>query len=78
MQTTSLPLGEAYDYTSEKFQKAFTFLRTANLAALPVGNVAIDGEEVYANVPPEDAHAPRRQTEPGGCPVKKIVVRVRI
>ena len=32
----------------------------------------------FAIVPPEDAHAPRRQTAPGGCPVKKIVVKVKV
>lgn len=152
MLTTSLPLAGAYDYTAEKFQKAFAFLRTADLATLPVGNHPIDGDTVYANVqeyttlpdgeapfeshrnyfdlqyvvsgeerfgyvsrdlctpsmdydaerdlifyqepeqsgfvvlkagdfaivPPEDAHAPRRQAASGGCPVKKIVVKVKV
>lgn len=152
MLTTSLPLAGAYDYTAEKFQKAFAFLRTADLAALPVGNHPIDGGTVYANVqeyttlpdgeapfeshrdyfdlqyvvsgeerfgyvsrdlctpsteydagrdlifyqepeqsgfvvlkagdfaivPPEDAHAPRRRTSSGGCPVKKIVVKIKV
>ena len=50
MLTTNILLAEKYDYLSEKFKKAFTFLRDTDLAALPVGNVPIDGNEVYANV----------------------------
>lgn len=50
MLTTNIELAEKYDYLSEKFKKAFTFLRETDLTALPVGNVSIDGEEVYANV----------------------------
>lgn len=50
MLTTNIVLSEKYDYLNEKFKKAFTFLRETNLAELPVGNVPIDGEEIYANV----------------------------
>ena len=50
MLTTNIKLADKYDYLSEKFQKAFEFLRTADLAALPVGKVSIDGEEVFANI----------------------------
>ena len=50
MLTTNLSLAEKYDYLSDKFKKAFTFLRETDLSALPVGNIAIDGEDVYANV----------------------------
>lgn len=50
MLTTNISLAEKYDYLSDKFKKAFQFLRETNLAELPVGNVPIDGEEVYANV----------------------------
>lgn len=32
----------------------------------------------FAIVPPEDAHAPRRQTAAGPCAVKKIVVKVKV
>lgn len=32
----------------------------------------------FAIVPPEDAHAPRRQTAAGACAVKKIVVKVKV
>ena len=147
MLTTNLKLAEKYNYLDPKFKKAFEFLRTADLAALPLGNTPIDGDEVFANVqayttlpdadapfeshekyfdlqfvvsgeerfgyaprdlckpamaydadrdlvfyeepaesgciilkagdfaivPPEDAHAPRRQTAAGACAVKKIV-----
>ena len=50
MLTTNILLAEKYDYLSEKFKKAFTFLRDTDLAALPVGNVPIDWNEVYAHV----------------------------
>ena len=152
MLTTNLDLAEKYDYLGEKFKKAFAFLKNTDLAALPVGNVPIDGDDIYANVqsyvtmapeecafeshrayfdiqyvvegeevfgyepvanlkpateydtekdlifyeepsesgkillkqgdfaigPPEDGHAPRRMSEKGACPVKKIVVKVRV
>lgn len=32
----------------------------------------------FAIVPPEDAHAPRRQTGNGACAVRKIVVKVKV
>lgn len=130
MLTTNLKLAEKYNYLDPKFKKAFEFLRTADLAALPLGNTPIDGDEKYfdlqfvvsgeerfgyaprdlckpamaydadrdlvfyeepaesgciilkagdfAIVPPEDAHAPRRQTAAGACAVKKIVVKVKV
>lgn len=152
MLTANITLAEKYDYLSDRFRKAFAFLRETDLAALPVGNVPIDGDDIYANVqsyttmaaadcpfeshrvyfdiqymvegeevfgyepaanltpsmeydperdllfyqepeesgavvlkkgdfaivPPEDAHAPRRMTANGACPVKKIVVKVKV
>ncbi len=50
MLTTNLTLAEKYDYLSEKFRRAFAFLRETDLEALPLGNVPVDGEEIYANV----------------------------
>lgn len=50
MLTTNVKLAEKYDYLSDKFNKAFAFLRETNLSELPVGNIPIDGEEVYVNV----------------------------
>ena len=50
MLTTNISLAEKYDYLDEKFQKAFAFLRTVDLAALPLGNTPIDGDDVFANV----------------------------
>lgn len=50
MLTTNLALAEKYDYLSEKFKKAFAFLRESDLASLPPGNVPIEGDEIYANV----------------------------
>lgn len=152
MLTTNITLAEKYDYLSDKFKKAFTFLRETDLASLPIGRTEIDGDEVYASVqsyttmtveecafeshlkyfdvqyvvegeecfgyepvknltpsmdydaerdlifynepddagsvilkagdfaivPPEDGHAPRRMTKNGPCPVKKIVVKVKL
>lgn len=152
MLTTNITLAEKYDYLSDKFKKAFTFLRETDLASLPLGRTEIDGDEVYASVqsyttmtveecafeshleyfdvqyvvegeecfgyepvknltpsmdydaerdlifynepddagsvilkagdfaivPPEDGHAPRRMTKNGPCPVKKIVVKVKL
>ena len=152
MLTTNLKLAEKYNYLDPKFKKAFAFLRTADLEALPVGVTPIDGEDVFANVqayttlpdaeapfeshekyfdlqfvvsgeecfgyaprerckpampydadrdlvfyeepkesgyiilkagdfaivPPEDAHAPRRQTAAGSCAVKKLVIKVKV
>ena len=50
MLTTTLKLADKYDYLSEKFAKAYHFLRTEDLEALPVGITQIDGNEVFANV----------------------------
>lgn len=50
MLTTGLKLADRYDYLSERFKKAYGFLRTADLAALPAGITEIDGKEVFANV----------------------------
>lgn len=46
MLTTNLSLAEKYDYLSDKFKKAFTFLRETDLAALPTGNIPIEGEDI--------------------------------
>lgn len=50
MLTTNLKLAEKYDYLNESFRKVFAFLRETDLSALPVGNVPIDGDRIYANV----------------------------
>ena len=50
MLTTNIALAEKYDYLSDKFKKAFTFLRETDLASLPIGRTEIDGDEVYASV----------------------------
>ncbi len=50
MLTTNLKLADKYNYLSEKFTKAYHFLRTEDLEALPVGITEIDGNEVFANV----------------------------
>ena len=46
MLTTNITLAEKYDYLSDKFKKAFTFLRETDLASLPIGRTEIDGDEV--------------------------------
>lgn len=40
----------AHDYRSERFRKAYDFLRRTDLASLPLGRIDIDGDEVFANV----------------------------
>lgn len=50
MLTTDLRLADKYDYLSEKFIKAYQFLRTEDLEALPIGITEIDGKEIFANV----------------------------
>ena len=40
----------AHDYCAERFRKAYAFLQRDDLAALPVGRIDIDGDEVFANV----------------------------
>ena len=44
MLTTNITLAEKYDYLSDKFKKAFTFLRETDLASLPIGRTEIDGD----------------------------------
>lgn len=50
MLTTNLGLADQYDYLSEKFKKAYHFLRTEDLNALPLGVTEIEGKEIFANV----------------------------
>lgn len=50
MLTTNLKLADKYNYLSEKFIKAYQFLRTEELDALPVGITEIEGKEIFANV----------------------------
>ena len=49
MLTTSIGLIQKYDYLEEKFKKGYEFLRNADLKALPLGRVDIDGDEVFAS-----------------------------
>lgn len=50
MLTASLKVADKYDYLEEKFKKGYEFLRSADLKALPLGRVDIDGDELYASV----------------------------
>lgn len=50
MFTTNINLSDKYDYLSEKFKKAFLFLKETDLKTLPIGTVPIIGEEVFANI----------------------------
>lgn len=50
MLTANLKLADKYDYLSEKFIKAYQFLRTQELDALPTGIIEIEGDVIYANV----------------------------
>lgn len=50
MLTTHITLAEKYDYLTEKFRKAYAFLRRSDLADLPAGTTPIDGDEIFANI----------------------------
>lgn len=50
MLTTNITLADKYDYLSEKFQKAYHFLKTEDLNALPIGVIEIDGRDLFASV----------------------------
>ncbi|MDO5388179.1 MAG: YhcH/YjgK/YiaL family protein [Clostridia bacterium] len=50
MLTTSLKLADKYNYLEDKFQRAFEFLRTADLKSLPLGRTDIDGDNIFASV----------------------------
>lgn len=50
MFTTNLKLADKYDYLSEKFAKAYEFLRSYDLSAFSPGMIEIDGKDIFANV----------------------------
>lgn len=50
MLVSRLADATAHDYLSARFRAAYDFLRTADLANLPLGRVDIDGDAVFANV----------------------------
>ena len=47
---TNIKISEKYDYLSEKFRKAYEWLRKTDLEELAVGSYQIMGEQVVANV----------------------------
>ena len=44
MLTTSVKIGNKYNYTEEKIEQALTFLRTTDFTGMEPGKVAIDGD----------------------------------
>lgn len=50
MLTTDLRLADKYDYLSERFIKAYQFLRTEDLNGLLPGITEIDGDKIFADV----------------------------
>lgn len=50
MLVSSLSRINDNDYLSTRMQAAYEFLRTADLANLPLGRIDIDGDDVFANV----------------------------
>ena len=40
---------KAKDFTSKNIQTALTFIKSHDLLALPVGKLALDGDNVYLN-----------------------------
>ena len=51
MLTTTIGLAETYDYLSERFQKAYAFLRSTDFSQYSEPcEIVIDGRDVYAQV----------------------------
>lgn len=50
MIVNKLDLVSPTDAFFERLERAYTFLSSTNLAALPVGKVSIEGDELFANV----------------------------
>ena len=64
MLVTPLAHAAQNDYLAERFRKAYEFLSRDDLAALPLGRVDIDGDDVFANVQEyETVPAPDKRME---------------
>lgn len=50
MLTTKQTLAVKYDYTAEKFQKAFQFLETTDFSRYGAGKIEIQGEDIFAEI----------------------------
>ena len=50
MLTAGIELAEKYDYRSDKFRKAFRFLRETDFSQLSQGKVEIEGDDIFAEV----------------------------
>ena len=50
MLTTSVKIGNKYNYTEEKIEQALTFLRTTDFTGMEPGKVAIDGDRIFAEI----------------------------
>lgn len=50
MLATNINLADKYDYLNKRFQTAYAFLRRDDLASLPDGAIALDGDNVVAKV----------------------------
>ncbi|MEG1840972.1 MAG: YhcH/YjgK/YiaL family protein [Raoultibacter sp.] len=50
MLVAHLEMAEKNDYVSRRLCAAYAFLRTADVANLPVGRIEIEGDDVFANV----------------------------
>ncbi|MEG0216882.1 MAG: YhcH/YjgK/YiaL family protein, partial [Raoultibacter sp.] len=50
MLVAQLGMAEKNDYVSRRLRAAYAFLRTADVANLPVGRIEIEGDDVFANV----------------------------
>ncbi|MDR1526264.1 MAG: YhcH/YjgK/YiaL family protein [Dysgonamonadaceae bacterium] len=47
-----------YERLNPRFKQAFDFLKTTDLASLPLGKVELDGKNLYANVQEVDGRTP--------------------
>lgn len=48
MLTTSVKIGNKYNYTEEKIERALDFLRTTDFSGMEPGKVVIDGDKIFA------------------------------
>lgn len=50
MLTTTIDIAEKYNYLTERFEKAYSFLKNTDFSSLQEGVIPIDGDRVFAQV----------------------------
>ena len=59
MLTTSVKIGNKYNYTEEKIERALDFLRTTDFSGMEPGKVVIDGDKIFAEIQEYTTKAPK-------------------